>query len=104
MSNELQIVTEEIELGFLPIRNLQVFLGSYVAVLYRVETKRINKAVKNNPYKFAENNIFELMDNEINYIISNDKIVDGNFGHNSISKINSYKTKFYECYFKSNKL
>jgi len=36
------------------IRGLQVMLGSDIAKLYQVETKRVNEAVKNNPDKFPE--------------------------------------------------
>ena len=36
------------------IRGKQVMLDSDLAKLYNVETKRINEAVKNNPYKFSE--------------------------------------------------
>lgn len=36
------------------IRGRQVMLDSDLAKLYGVETKRINEAVKNNPYKFPE--------------------------------------------------
>ena len=36
------------------IRGKQVMLDCDLAKLYNVETKRINEAVKNNPYKFSE--------------------------------------------------
>ena len=36
------------------IRGKQVMLDCDLAKLYNVETKRINEAVKNNPYKFPE--------------------------------------------------
>ena len=45
------------------IRGKQVMLDSDLAKLYTVETKRINEAVKNNPYKFPERFSFRL--NEI---------------------------------------
>ena len=51
----------------LTIRDLQVILDSDVAVLYGVETKRINEALKNNPDKFPEGYIMYLsMDEAIN--------------------------------------
>ncbi len=46
------------------LRNQQVFLDCDVAELYSVETRDINKSVKNNPEKFPEGYIFELDDNE----------------------------------------
>ena len=45
------------------IRGKQVMLDCDLAKLYNVETKRINEAVKNNPYKFPERFSFRL--NEI---------------------------------------
>ena len=45
------------------VRGKQVMLDSDLAKLYNVETKRINEAVKNNPYKFPERFSFRL--NEI---------------------------------------
>ena len=46
------------------IRGVQVMLDSDIAKLYRVETKRINEAVKNNPDKFPERFSFILSDYE----------------------------------------
>ena len=36
------------------VRGVQVMLDSDLAKLYQVETKRVNEAVKNNPFKFPE--------------------------------------------------
>jgi hypothetical protein len=41
-----------------------VLLDSDVAELYRVETKRINEAVKNNPDKFPHDYMFEISEEE----------------------------------------
>lgn len=38
----------------LNVRGQNVLLDSDVAMLYGVETKRVNEAVKNNPEKFSE--------------------------------------------------
>jgi hypothetical protein len=38
--------------------------------LYGVETKRINEAVKNNPYKFPDGYLFELSKEEWNKVKS----------------------------------
>ena len=46
------------------IRGKQVMLDSELAKLYQVETKRINEAVKNNPYKFPERFSWVLTKNE----------------------------------------
>lgn len=53
--NELLVEDKIIEL-----RNKHVIIDSDVAQLYDVETKRVNEAVKNNPYKFPEDYIIEL--------------------------------------------
>ena len=42
------------------IRGIQVMLDSDLAKLYEVETKRINEAVKNNPYKFPKRFSWQL--------------------------------------------
>ena len=46
------------------IRGKQVMFDSDLAKLYQVETKRINEAVKNNPYKFPERFSWVLTENE----------------------------------------
>ena len=46
------------------VRGKQVMLDSDLAILYEVETKRINEAVKNNIEKFPERYCFKLSDNE----------------------------------------
>ncbi|KAA6306500.1 hypothetical protein EZS27_041844 [termite gut metagenome] len=54
-----------VEDKIIPIRETQVILDSDVAVLYDVQTKEINQAVKNNPDKFPKGYIFELDNKEI---------------------------------------
>ena len=46
------------------IRNEKVLLDADVAVIYGVETKRINEAVKNNPDKFPHDYMFEISEGE----------------------------------------
>jgi len=41
-----------------------------VAKIYGVETKRINEAVKNNPDKFPLDYMFEVSDQEFNFLQS----------------------------------
>ena len=47
----------DVEEQIINIRNTHVILDSDIAALYGVETRDINKAVKNNPDKFPENYI-----------------------------------------------
>ncbi|MCL4497091.1 MAG: ORF6N domain-containing protein [Deltaproteobacteria bacterium] len=58
------IKLEAIEDKIIDIRGEKVILDSDVAALYGVETRDINKAVKNNPDKFPEGYIFELTGKE----------------------------------------
>ena len=51
---------EEIENKIIDLRGQKVILDSDVAELYGVETRDINKAVKNNPDKFPDGYIFGL--------------------------------------------
>ena len=53
------------------LRNQDVLLDFSVAELYGVETKEINKAVRNNPNKFPEGYIFELQQAEKQYVVEN---------------------------------
>lgn len=54
------ISTGDVEKLMLSIRGKNVLLDRDVAMLYGVETKRINEAVRNNPEKFPFGYIFEL--------------------------------------------
>lgn len=53
------------------LREQDVLLDFSVAELYGVETKDINKAVRNNPDKFPEGYIFELQQTEKQYVVEN---------------------------------
>ena len=48
------------------VRGQNVLLDSDVAELYGVETRDVNKSVKNNPLKFPEGYIFSLDNKELN--------------------------------------
>jgi hypothetical protein len=52
--------TENIESKILTIRGQRVPFDSDIAELYGVETRDVNKSVKNNPDKFPEGYILEL--------------------------------------------
>ena len=53
------------------IRNTQVILDRDVAELYGVETRDINKAVKNNPKKFPPGYVIELNNSEKQELVEN---------------------------------
>jgi phage regulator Rha-like protein len=54
----------EVQNKIISFREMQVILDSDVAKLYGVETRDINKSVKNNRNKFPEGYIFELNEQE----------------------------------------
>lgn len=47
------------------VRNQKIILDADVALLYGVETKRINEAVRNNPDKFPPTYMFQLSKDEV---------------------------------------
>lgn len=47
------------------VRNHKIILDADVALLYGVETKRINEAVRNNPDKFPSTYMFQLSKDEV---------------------------------------
>jgi len=61
----------DVEDKILNIRNENVILDSDVAVLYGVETRDINKSVKNNPEKFPKGYLFELSIEEKEEVVEN---------------------------------
>ena len=66
MKNEIISLTEqEVEKRIIELRGMKVFLDNDVAMLYGVETKRVNEAVRNNPDKFPKGYIIELNDKEM---------------------------------------
>lgn len=63
MKNEIVSLTEqEVEKRIIELRGTKVLLDSDVAMLYGVETKRVNEAVRNNPDKFPKGYVIELTD------------------------------------------
>lgn len=61
----IKSLTEDVEKKIVVIRNQQVIADADVAVLYGVQTKDINRAVKNNPDKFPAHYMFELTKSEL---------------------------------------
>ena len=69
MSNAVKL--KQVEEKIITIRDQKVILDSDVAILYEVETMRINEAVKNNPTKFPDGYIIELNKEEKAEVIEN---------------------------------
>lgn len=55
-----EITKQDVESRMIMLRKQPVLMDADVAVLYGVETKRVNEAVKNNPNKFPYGYLFEL--------------------------------------------
>ena len=58
------ISIEDVRQRIMHVREQPVIIDADMASLYGVETKRVNKAVRNNPEKFPGDYMFELDDNE----------------------------------------
>jgi hypothetical protein len=59
-----EITLSDVQGKIISIQNKNVLLDSDVALLYGVETRDINKAVKNNPNKFPDGYFFEISNQE----------------------------------------
>ena len=77
MTTEIQKIRKgEIRLNdvrdkIITIQNKNALLDSDVAWLYGVETKDINRAVKNNPDKFPDGYIFPVSETEKSELVKN---------------------------------
>ena len=64
-TSSLPVSIREIEGKITTIRGMEVIADADVAALYGVETRDVNRAVRNNPGKFPERYMFELKTNEL---------------------------------------
>lgn len=72
MKQSLQSVREaDIESYLMELRGKKVLIDRDVALLYGVETKRVNEAVKNNPERFPEGYVLSLQVSEKQYLVEN---------------------------------
>ena len=60
----MPLIIGEVESKVITFKDQKVILDSDVAILYGVETKHINQAVRNNPDKFPKNYVIELNQDE----------------------------------------
>ena len=65
MENKAIISKQEIENQIYTVRDQQVMLDSYLARIYQVETKNLNKAVKGNTERFPASFCFQLTEEEV---------------------------------------
>lgn len=62
---------EQVQTKIIELRSQKIIIDSDVADLYGVETRDINKAVKNNPEKFPKDYIFQLVKEEKAELVEN---------------------------------
>ena len=65
------IKQDQVQAKIISIRNQNAIIDADVAELYGVETRDINKAVKNNPDKFPDGYIFQLDKTEKSELVEN---------------------------------
>lgn len=70
MSGNELIKNEEIQNRIYAIRDVQVMLDEDLSLLYGVETKVLNQAVKRNSERFPEEFMFQITDDEFNRLRS----------------------------------
>jgi len=63
--------TKSLNSKIIVLRNEKVLLSNDVAEIYAVETRDINKAVKNNPEKFPNGYVIELSKEEKKEVVEN---------------------------------
>ena len=71
MSELIPFTTNDVMARIIKIRGQEVLLDRDVAELYGVETRDINKAVRNNPDKFPEGYVFTLQPSEKQEVVEN---------------------------------
>ncbi|MCQ2293997.1 MAG: ORF6N domain-containing protein [Bacteroidaceae bacterium] len=86
------ISTEDVASHMMSIRNQNVLLDRDVAMLYGVETRIVNQAVRNNPEKFPDGYILQLDEQESEQLRSKILMLDKGTGRGRYSK---YKFKAF---------
>jgi len=72
MNEPETILPDEVVISkILNIRNQKVMIDSDMAELYSVTTKRLNEAVKRNKTRFPDDFMFQLTQNEKDYVVAN---------------------------------
>ena len=84
----IPITTKDVEARLISVRGQQVLLDRDVAVLYGVETRIVNQAVRNNPRKFPEGYVIELTNEESEVLRSKLLMLEQKEGKGRHSKFN----------------
>jgi len=78
------IVFEEIENKIYNIRGERVMLDSDLAVVYQVETRVLNQAVKRNLHRFPEDFMFQLTEEEAEELRNSSQVVMSSRKHRGV--------------------
>jgi len=75
MNNKNQIIpVKSIQNRIFTVRGVQVMVDRDLAELYQVETRVLKQAVKRNIDRFPDDFMFEITDDEINFMVSQNVI------------------------------
>ena len=74
---------DNLEEFIIEIKGQKVLLDADVVVIYGVETKRVNEALKNNPDKFPQEYMFEL--SEVDFFDLRSKFSTAKFAKTRVS-------------------
>ena len=75
-SDFLPALIKEVEDRIIVVRGQKTLLDRDVAMLYDVETREVNQAVRNNPRKFREGYVFELTKEESDALRSKNSTIE----------------------------
>ncbi len=70
-NNLVEINSSQIKDLIYTIRGTQVMIDKDLAILYQVQTKRLNEQVKRNEERFPNNFRFQLNDEETSELVAN---------------------------------
>ena len=74
MSKDLTTFSNNIENRIFTVRGVQVMLDRDLAELYGVKNIRLREQVKRNPKRFPTDLMFQLTENEVGFMVSQDAI------------------------------
>ena len=82
---EITLSQHDIEKLIITVRGVQVMIDRDLAMLYGVETRRLNEQVKRNIERFPEDFIFQLTKGELEILRSHLVTIDSLISHNVTS-------------------
>ena len=70
----MELTLQDINNKIYILRDTKVMLDRDLAILYGVENRRLKEQVKRNINRFPDDFMFQLIDNEVNYMVSQNAI------------------------------